>query len=218
MPPTPKILVCWQYDWRLSPLKLSERDAFFAHIKSEIEQAVDANNMPAILIGHSLGNMVVHQFFHWLQATIPDTFVGWSAKHVVSFYSLGACGLGCSGALRLLLTMVRLAGDHARRTAAAGGLIGGVRFLGGRYHGATHLRGCVLQRRPGGRRAHGQQLTPAEVLGMDCPHQRKPGAWAPRLVLANGCYPARQSLTAPNGEKCIHGEADAGHGSGSRKE
>ena len=84
-----RLVLVLQYDWRLSPKRLSLRDDFFTQVKLGIEKAFLLNRMPAVLIGHSLGSMVIGQFFQWLQVNFPHTYLGWTSKHVVSFYSIG---------------------------------------------------------------------------------------------------------------------------------
>eukprot|EP00045_Choanoeca_perplexa_P011545 m.123105 g.123105 ORF g.123105 m.123105 type:complete len:1130 (-) comp15670_c0_seq2:15-3404(-) len=86
------------YDWRLSPKRLSMRDDFFNQVKLGIEKAYLLNRMPAILIGHSLGNMVIGQFFQWLQVNFPRKYLAWTAKHVVSYYSIAPPLLGAPSA------------------------------------------------------------------------------------------------------------------------
>lgn len=64
-------IVPLSYDFRLSPYKLETRDRFFTRMKQQIEMAVEANKLPAVMMAHSLGNTVIAFFFKvWLIKTI----------------------------------------------------------------------------------------------------------------------------------------------------
>ena len=92
------------YDWRLAPRRLEERDAFFTKLKADIERAVQLNRRPAIIIAHSMGNLVVQYFVAWLEATQPRTWRAWIDRHLWCYVGLGAPLLGAVGALKPTLT------------------------------------------------------------------------------------------------------------------
>lgn len=60
--------------------------------------------MPAILVGHSLGNMIIERFFAWMAATYPQTHLAWAAKNTVAFYALGPPLMGAVSAARSVTT------------------------------------------------------------------------------------------------------------------
>lgn len=60
--------------------------------------------MPAILIGHSLGNMIIERFFAWMAAMYPQTHLAWAAKNTVAFYALGPPLMGAVSAARSVTT------------------------------------------------------------------------------------------------------------------
>ena len=90
-------IIALPYDWRLSPMKLQNRDRYFNVMRRMIELMVETHKSPDIpreesrvtLISHSLGSNVVRYFLDWmkqevgannLQAWIDDnigTFVTW---------------------------------------------------------------------------------------------------------------------------------------------
>ena len=51
------------YDWRLSALALERRDQYFTRLRATVELLVEGNGGErAVLVGHSLGSVVLHHF------------------------------------------------------------------------------------------------------------------------------------------------------------
>ena len=84
--------------------RLEERDAFFSKLKADMERAVQQNRRPAIVIAHSMGNLVLQYFMAWLEATQPRTWRAWIDRHLWCYVGLGAPLLGAVGALKPTLT------------------------------------------------------------------------------------------------------------------
>eukprot|EP00053_Salpingoeca_punica_P018375 m.179848 g.179848 ORF g.179848 m.179848 type:complete len:1076 (+) comp17417_c0_seq2:281-3508(+) len=95
-------IVAMPYDWRLSPDKMEERDAFFTKAKTSIEIATQHHGLPTVFISHSLGGMVVNYFFEWLKRTDPN-WEAWCQKHVQASIGLGIPLLGSFNTLYALL-------------------------------------------------------------------------------------------------------------------
>lgn len=90
-----------QYDWRLPPTKLEERDGAFSLLSCQIEGFVRVNRKRVVLIGHSMGNMFVHYFLFWAQKHLSQT---WINKHVRLFVAMGAPWAGSAKVARSLNT------------------------------------------------------------------------------------------------------------------
>ena len=56
------------YDWRLSALALERRDQYFTRLRATVELLVEGNGGErAVLVGHSLGSVVLHHFLSWVE-------------------------------------------------------------------------------------------------------------------------------------------------------
>jgi len=60
-----------QYDWRLAPRFLEERDGYFTQLKKSIADMRQRNNLPVVLLGHSMGNRTIHYFLNWIVQNDP---------------------------------------------------------------------------------------------------------------------------------------------------
>ena len=89
-----------QYDWRLPPEKLEERDGFFSRLKANITAAVQANGEKAVFICHSMGNRTAQYFLEW--AAVQDP--AWIDQHVHAQLALGGPFLGAPKTVRGLIT------------------------------------------------------------------------------------------------------------------
>jgi hypothetical protein len=103
----PSSLRALPYDWRLAPRRLEERDGFMSATKQNLELAVSSNGRPAVVIAHSMGNLVFLYFLEWLRKehfpNNPKGFQGWVDRHVWCYVGLSAPLLGAAGALRTSL-------------------------------------------------------------------------------------------------------------------
>uniref|UniRef100_A0A7S2D1D4 Phospholipid:diacylglycerol acyltransferase n=1 Tax=Octactis speculum TaxID=3111310 RepID=A0A7S2D1D4_9STRA len=90
------------YDWRLSPRRMQERDGTFSKLKAVIERAVELNQRPAVIMAHSMGNLMVGYFVDWLYKKIGSRaeWRAWIGRHIFSYVALGAPLLGAAGALK----------------------------------------------------------------------------------------------------------------------
>jgi len=64
-------LCAMQYDWRLPPKYLEERDGYFTNLKKTIEDMSTRHQKPVALMGHSMGNRVVQYFLNWIVHNDP---------------------------------------------------------------------------------------------------------------------------------------------------
>jgi hypothetical protein len=53
------------YDWRLSPTQMEERDGYFTNTIVLVERLYKKNQMPVVLLCHSLGCKVGHYFLNY---------------------------------------------------------------------------------------------------------------------------------------------------------
>jgi phospholipid:diacylglycerol acyltransferase len=83
-------------DWRLAPSLLEERDSFFSTLKLKIEVSVRRHKRPAIMMAHSMGNLVFLYFIDWLRDVDkpPGGHERWLDKHIWSFVGFAAPLLG----------------------------------------------------------------------------------------------------------------------------
>jgi hypothetical protein len=124
-------LLAMPYDFRLSPDRLESRDRYFSRLKRRcarpglhahppttlgalthprnrgapsIELVVEQNDgLPALLVAHSLGGLVVNYFFAGLEARYPRAWRAWADKFVAAYFGLGIPLLGAPAALMGLL-------------------------------------------------------------------------------------------------------------------
>ncbi|KAL7540865.1 hypothetical protein ACHAXR_010432 [Thalassiosira sp. AJA248-18] len=65
-------IVALPYDWRLSPVKMEDRDGFLTLTRKKIEAAVESNGRPGIMVAHSMGNSVFRYFLDWLRVQMRE--------------------------------------------------------------------------------------------------------------------------------------------------
>jgi Lecithin:cholesterol acyltransferase len=71
-------MVAATYDFRLPPMLLERRDHFFTRLIGKFERLVAMNNnIPAIVISHSLGGKVFGYFVEFVKATKPHVWQQW---------------------------------------------------------------------------------------------------------------------------------------------
>ena len=62
------------YDWRLSRMRLEERDGFWSRTKFEIELRVKMSGQKAVLMGHSMGSNMIFYFLQWVTSNHPKAW------------------------------------------------------------------------------------------------------------------------------------------------
>jgi len=94
------------YDWRLPFQHLETRDHYFTRLKTLIELLKKTNeNRPVVLIGHSMGSIVVNYFFKWVES--PKGGNGgpsWVNDHIHSFINIGGPMLGVPKSISSVLS------------------------------------------------------------------------------------------------------------------
>ena len=94
------------FDWRLAPVQLETRDAYFSNLKRTFEVAVQRHRRPAIVIAHSMGTNLFMYFCDWLR--VHDKPAGgwarWVRKHVWAYIGIAAPLLGSPGALKSVMS------------------------------------------------------------------------------------------------------------------
>lgn len=94
------------YDWRLSFPALEIRDGYFTRMKNNIIQMYNCNNnTKVVLLAHSMGTLIVHYFFQWVQSPLGGNETSlWIDKHIHSVINIGAPFLGLPKAISVLLS------------------------------------------------------------------------------------------------------------------
>lgn len=86
------------YDWRLPPSQLEARDSYFTNLISQVEGLYERNNnMPVVLLCHSLGTKTAHYFLNFVLAKRGQT---WLNTYIHTYLPVGAPHLGAPKALR----------------------------------------------------------------------------------------------------------------------
>ena len=58
------------YDWRLASVNLEKRDLYFSRLKFQVEIMRRQTGEKAYIIGHSMGSIVAHFFFQWVESPL----------------------------------------------------------------------------------------------------------------------------------------------------
>eukprot|EP00118_Oscarella_pearsei_P000013 m.3974 g.3974 ORF g.3974 m.3974 type:complete len:737 (+) comp10031_c0_seq1:164-2374(+) len=106
-----RTLLAAPYDFRLAPMLLESRDGYFSRLKRTIEQAVtqaeknDFYDGSAVVVGHSLGNVVFHYFTEWLKADLGIfNYQNWLDKYIHTFIAAAPPVLGAMDGLQGVLS------------------------------------------------------------------------------------------------------------------
>ncbi|KAI8810457.1 Lecithin:cholesterol/phospholipid:diacylglycerol acyltransferase, partial [Cladochytrium replicatum] len=83
------------YDWRLSPTLLEERDGYMTALKNRIERMVKVTGELAVVVPHSMGNLVFFYFLNWIESVEP----GWAGKNLKSWFGIAGPLLGAPQSL-----------------------------------------------------------------------------------------------------------------------
>jgi hypothetical protein len=90
------------YDWRLPPSHLEVRDSYFSNLITQVEGLYSKNNnMPVVLLCHSLGTKMCHYFLNFAERKKGRV---WLDKYIHTFLPVGAPHLGAPKALRSVIT------------------------------------------------------------------------------------------------------------------
>jgi hypothetical protein len=126
-------LIAVPYDFRLALPVLEKRDGYFSRLKMIIEQAVALaeknrnSEVGAVVIAHSMGNIVFRYFLEWLKADLGLLhYQDWLDKHIHTFIAGGPPALGAAEAAEGFLSgnnlgLIGLSNYDARRMALAFG-------------------------------------------------------------------------------------------------
>ena len=96
-------IIALPYDWRLSPMKLQNRDRYFNVMRRMIELMVETHKSPDIpreesrvtLISHSLGSNVVRYFLDWMKQEVgANNLQAWIDDNIGTFVAVSAPLLG----------------------------------------------------------------------------------------------------------------------------
>ncbi|GAA5803772.1 hypothetical protein HPULCUR_009256 [Helicostylum pulchrum] len=93
------------YDWRLSFANLQNRDHYFSKLQSIIETSKKADDIPAVIVTHSMGSTMFPYFLRWVQD--PNGGNGgsdWTEKHIASFVNIAGPMVGVPKALTAMLS------------------------------------------------------------------------------------------------------------------
>ena len=109
------------YDWRMAYPLLEERDGFFTDLKLKIERMVEVNGgEKAVMIGHSMGNIVIMFFLRWVTESKENGGGGggkdWVERHIEGFVNIGGPMLGVPKAVSAIVS------GEMRETALLGKL------------------------------------------------------------------------------------------------
>ena len=86
------------YDWRLPPSQLEARDSYFSNVISQIEGLYERNNnMPVVLVCHSLGTKTAHYLLNFAKEKRGQA---WIDRYIHTYLPVGAPHLGAPKALR----------------------------------------------------------------------------------------------------------------------
>ena len=90
------------YDWRLPPMELEKRDNYFSNTMKQVEELCKANdNLPVVLLCHSLGTKTCHYFLNFC---LMKKGQNWIDKHIHTYMPVGGPHLGAPKALRSVIT------------------------------------------------------------------------------------------------------------------
>ena len=96
------------YDWRLAYPLLEARDGFLTDFRLKVERYVQKTGQKAVLLGHSMGNLVVLFFLRWVTEPTErgggDGGEDWVERHIESFVNVGGPLLGVPKALSAILS------------------------------------------------------------------------------------------------------------------
>ena len=121
------------YDFRLALPMLETRDGYFSNLKLIIQQAVKlaekkgSSEVGAVVIAHSMGNVVFRYFIEWLKADLGlFHYQEWLNKHIHTFIAGGPPTLGAAEALEGHLSgnnlgLIGLSNHDARRMGVSFG-------------------------------------------------------------------------------------------------
>mmetsp|Transcript_17891 Transcript_17891/g.38348 ORF Transcript_17891/g.38348 Transcript_17891/m.38348 type:complete len:808 (+) Transcript_17891:97-2520(+) len=84
------------YDWRFAPSVLQQREGLFDKMITKIE-TLNSRNTGVVLLGHSMGNKVIHYFFEYAKKKKGHA---WLSQNVYSWVAAGSPFLGSPQALR----------------------------------------------------------------------------------------------------------------------
>jgi len=87
------------YDWRLPPHATEERDGYLTNLANSIQECSERNGKPVMLLGHSMGNKMIHYFLFWAEAKRGRA---WIDKHIHTFIAVGAPWIGAPKMVRTL--------------------------------------------------------------------------------------------------------------------
>ena len=88
------------YDWRLAFPMLEERDGYLTKLKYKIEAFYKTTGEKVILTSHSLGGLLVHYFFAWVEEEDKN----WVDKHIHAYVNIAGPLLGVPKAASALLS------------------------------------------------------------------------------------------------------------------
>jgi len=118
------------YDWRLPYYYLEERDGYFTWLMNSIENMVEREKKPVVILGHSMGNRIIQYFCLW---TVKKTGSRkWLDDHIHTFVAVGAPFLGSSKCVRGMISGDRFGMDlllSSREAKAFGRTLGSVPAL-----------------------------------------------------------------------------------------
>ncbi|AIN96020.1 phospholipid:diacylglycerol acyltransferase, putative [Leishmania panamensis] len=95
----PQSMAVMTYDWRLSPLKVHERDGFFYQVRNNLRFLCRKNRQRAVVISHSYGTTVALAFFRWAEQRES----GFMDRHVAYYVSVGGVAMGVGKAASAML-------------------------------------------------------------------------------------------------------------------
>lgn len=105
---TPSNMVMHPFDWRLPYHLLEERDGCFTHLKYRIEALHKTTGKKIVLAAHSMGAMVVHHFFGWVETDEKQGGGGggkkWVDKYIHTYINIAGSHLGVPKAATALLS------------------------------------------------------------------------------------------------------------------
>ena len=90
------------YDWRLPPSHLEVRDSYFSNVITQVEGLYSKNNnMPVVLLCHSLGTKTCHYFLNFAKRKKGQA---WLEKYIHTYLPVGGPHLGAPKALRSVIS------------------------------------------------------------------------------------------------------------------
>ncbi|KAJ3056371.1 hypothetical protein HK097_007208 [Rhizophlyctis rosea] len=93
------------YDWRLAFPDLEVRDQYFSRLKATIELATAGDRPKAVIVAHSMGNLVFKYFLGWvMHPNGGGADEDWADRHLWAWVTVGAPFLGTPSAVPALLS------------------------------------------------------------------------------------------------------------------